>query len=61
MLPPLSKAPLRVWMSMSPAVRSPNSAGRAPVTSDRLPIKAVSSTWLKPETPSGRMMPLMRY
>jgi len=46
---------------MRPDVRRPYSAGSAPVISDRLPTKAVSSTWLKPETPSGRMMPLILY
>ena len=30
-----------------------------PVMSARFPTKAVSSTWLKPDTPSGRMMPLI--
>ena len=51
---------LRVVMSTRPTVRMPYSAGSAPVTSDMLPIRAVSRTLPKPVTPSGSITPLMR-
>ena len=57
----LQALPLLVWMSTTPAVRRPYCAGSAPVISARLPTNLVSSTWPKPEMPSGRVMPLMRY
>ena len=61
-LPPCcSELPLGVWISTMPAVRRPNCAGSAPVISARLPTKLVPRTWPKPEMPSGKMMPLMRY
>ncbi len=56
----LLKASARVVMSTTPTVRIPNSAGNAPVTSDKLPIKPVSKKLPKPVTPSGNMTPLMR-
>ena len=36
-------------------------AGKAPVMTAMLPTKPLSSTWPKPEMPSGKVMPLMRY
>ena len=50
-----------VWISTTPEVRSPNCAGSAPVISARLPMNLLSRTWPKPEMPSGKVMPLMRY
>ncbi len=47
-------------MSTRPIVRKPYSAGSAPVTSDILPINAVSRMLPKPVTPSGSITPLMR-
>ncbi len=44
-----------------PAVRRPNCAGSAPVISARLPTMPVSRIWPNEPTPSGSMMPLMRY
>ena len=59
-VPLLLKMSLRVVMSTRPTVRSPNSAGRAPVTSAMLPTKLVSKILPKPVTPSGSITPLIR-
>ena len=59
-LPLLLKRSVRVVMSTRPTVRSPYSAGRAPVTSDMLPMKLVSKMLPKPVTPSGSSIPLIR-
>ena len=48
MLPELLKMSVRVVRSIMPVVRSPYSAGSAPVTNDRLPIKLVSKMLPKP-------------
>ncbi|UGY17276.1 hypothetical protein HAP48_0007580 [Bradyrhizobium septentrionale] len=48
-------------MSSTPAVRRPYCAGSAPVNSAMLPTMPVSMIWPKAPTPSGSMMPLMRY
>ena len=57
-VPLLLKMSLRVVMSTRPTVRSPNSAGRAPVTSDMLPMKLVSKMLPKPVTPVGQHHPV---
>ena len=44
----------------APAVRSPYSAGSAPVRSDMLPMKLVAKNAPRPETPSGTTTPLIR-
>ena len=61
MSPPVSSAPLLVVMSMMPAVRSPNSAGNAPVTSFMFSTSRGLSVCPKKLMPSGRMMPSRRY
>ena len=61
MLPLLLKASALVWMSRTPAVRRPYCAGNAPVIKARLPTMPVSMICPNAPTPSGSMMPLMRY
>ena len=46
---------------MIPAVRSPYCAGSAPVSSENFSINRGDNVCPKPDSPSGRMVPLIRY
>src|SRR5437764_554217 len=48
-------------MSITPVLRNPNCAGSAPVMSEILSAKRVSSTWPKPGILSGISTSSMRY
>ncbi len=60
-VPPGRSIPLRVVKSMIPAVRSPYSAGSAPVIRLIEEINRGSRDCPKTLIPSGRMIPLRRY